>query len=278
MANKFLLYLLVLALCKRALLTEEDNKIEVEEDETISMDDIKKELLNEENLKNFGGAINNFIQSDGGKQIGNMIMSGLKDGGGNVIMNQLMQGVGNLMQQQTGVGEPKRGDTGGQPALSPELLSNLVTLMMQAKGGEGGFDMGAIFQLLTSLSSPDSPISYMNLVPNIVNMLAGSFSGPEAEKREAKHAEHAGMFPPIIEKLHVFLDHFVNSEMGAALMESTGANKALKMFADERGNFSYPKFVEMFENHSFRKHWISMATKKIATFVSYFADPYTQKK
>ncbi|KRT79775.1 hypothetical protein AMK59_6652 [Oryctes borbonicus] len=290
MISKPLTYFFILALCKEALFSDEDNRIEAEVDSDdadggLTVDDLKNELLNEENLKNLGGAISNFMQSDGGKQIGSMIMNGLKDGGGNVIMNQLLQGVGNLMQQQTSVGDAKRGDSGslgaGMGGLSPELMGSLLNMMMQAKSGDpsgGGVDFNSIMQMLMSFNAQDSPMGYMNLIPTIMQMMTNSFTGPEAQKRELKHAEHTGMFPPIIEKLHIFVDHFVNSEMGAALMESTGASKALKMFSDERGNFSYPKFVEMFENHSFRKHWISIATKRVANFVSYFADPYTQKK
>lgn len=289
MASKLFLHFLILILCNKALSSEDDNSIDVEDDfndHTLSVDDLKNEILNEDNLQNLGGVLSNFMQSDGGKQIGNMIMNGLQNGGSNVVMGQLLQGLGGIMQQQSQSESPegessRRGEVGDQPGLSPELLGNLLSLFAQTKSSgdssNSGIDLGSIVQLFLQFGGQDSS-GYMSLIPNILNIVQQSFTGPEAQKREAKHEEHRGVFPPIVEKLHVFVDHFVNSEMGSALMESTGVNRALKIFADEQGNFSYAKFVEMFENHSFRKHWLEMATKRVANFVSYFADPYTQKK
>lgn len=279
--RKLFLGILFLAICKKASFSDEENMVEVEsEDSFPAMNEIKNELLNEENLKNIGGVINNFMQSEGGKQLGDILVNTLKDSGGSALVGQLLQGATNMLlqQQQTGVGDPTSRDSNGQGAgLNPELMGNLLNMLIQSNAA-GGIDIGSIMQMVMNLAGQNSAGGYMNMMSNVLTMVGNSFMGPEAEKRAAKHAEHAGLFPPLVEKLHLYIDHFVHSEMGAAFFENTGANKALKVFADENGNFSYPKFVELIENHSFRKHWISMMTKKVATVISYFADPLTQKK
>ncbi|KAI4460564.1 hypothetical protein MML48_5g00009996 [Holotrichia oblita] len=172
-------------------------------DHTLSVDQLKNEILNEDNLKHLGGALSSFMQSDGGKQIGNMIMNGLKNGGSNIIMNQVLQGLGDIMQNQPqqplSASGPKRSESASQQGLNPELIGNLLNLMLQAKSGDGsgggGIDLAPILQLLVQFNGQDSSAGYLNLIPNVLNILAQSFTGPEAEKRELQHQEHAGVFP-----------------------------------------------------------------------------------
>ncbi|KAI4460572.1 hypothetical protein MML48_5g00021443 [Holotrichia oblita] len=133
-------------------------------DHTLSVDQLKNEILNEDNLKHLGGALSSFMQSDGGKQIGNMIMNGLKNGGSNIIMNQVLQGLGDIMQNQPqqplSASGPKRSESASQQGLNPELIGNLLNLMLQAKSGDGsgggGIDLAPILQLLVQFNGQDS--------------------------------------------------------------------------------------------------------------------------
>ncbi|KAK9892900.1 hypothetical protein WA026_022579 [Henosepilachna vigintioctopunctata] len=109
----------------------------------------------------------------------------------------------------------------------------------------------------------------MPLVMDFVN----SLYGPQAKEREKRHAGHSWLFPPVIEKLHLLADHFLSSDFGRKIMEMVGAEKIVKIFSDETGKFSYDKFVELMENHSFRRHWIHMLVLRMGKFLEQYSDP-----
>jgi len=46
---------------------------------------------------------------------------------------------------------------------------------------------------------------------------------------------------------------------------------------DEKGRFSYKKFGEMMENHSYRRQWIRIVTDRAAAFLHYASDPKVYK-
>lgn len=62
------------------------------------------------------------------------------------------------------------------------------------------------------------------------------------------------------------------------MFNTFGAERWVKVFADENGKFTYKRFIDMMENHSFRKHWIEMITDKLAGILSVVSDPTMQKK
>lgn len=129
-------------------------------------------------------------------------------------------------------------------------------------------------------SIQNTGLSFMDMVEyaNMFTQTMESFVGPSAIEREKQHAGHAWMLPPLVEKLHVMFDHFMHSELGKTIINRFGAEKFVQVFKDETGRYSYRKFVDMLENHSFRRHWIHMFTSRILDYIAYFADPYTQKK
>nr|XP_022902456.1 uncharacterized protein LOC111415147 [Onthophagus taurus] len=129
---------------------------------------------------------------------------------------------------------------------------------------------------LVDVFSSNGPEIFQNLPDLMDNIKA--FFGIEAQAREEAHKDHKSFLPPVLEKLHVFFDHFMHSPFGKNLWVKFEGDKYMKLFSDEQtGNFSYSKFVEMVENHSFRKHWLTMVTKKVSELLSYFADPYRQQ-
>ncbi|CAG9821983.1 unnamed protein product [Phaedon cochleariae] len=118
--------------------------------------------------------------------------------------------------------------------------------------------------------------NFMSYLPMIMQLI-NSFTGPEAESRAKSHESHSWLLPPFLEKLHVVFDHFINSDIGKQIIAALGAEKTFKVFLDEQGKFSYQKFGEMMENHSFRRHWIRLLTDRIAGFLVYVSHPTVYK-
>lgn len=148
------------------------------------------------------------------------------------------------------------------PSKSSDIdLSGLFASFSSLLNNQGGGDM----------------IKLLDYAPMLLSTI-NSFIGPEAQGRAEQHQNHAWLMPPVLEKLHLMFDHFINSELGRAFIERLGAEKYAKMFMDENGNFQYEKFIELLENQSFRRHWIKMLTTKISEFLVYLADPKTHKK
>lgn len=112
----------------------------------------------------------------------------------------------------------------------------------------------------------------MQYIPMILQTI-NSFTGSDAEQREKSHSDHSWKLPPFLEKLHLGFDHFMNSEMGKYLIEILGAEKSLKVFQNEKGEFDYQKFGEMMENRSFRRHWIKLVTERMVNSLKYISQP-----
>ena len=275
--NFFTLLLVTFTLIEVRTQNVKSNEVE---DDSNPFADIAKTLLKEQNVESIGGLVNTFIHSDGGKQIGDML-AGAMSGNGNTnvaVLGQILQGLSNVVSP-----EGKEDDTARKGDFDPNLIGTVLSLLVANKEtprqtqDEGGFDVASLMSTVAGMFTQHGPESFVDYLPTILSTLS-SFVGPEAQNREQGHADHAFAMPPILEKLHVMFDHFMHSDFGISLMEKIGAEKVVKIFSDETGRFSYPKFVELLENRSFRKHWIKMLTQRVAEFVSYFADPYTQKK
>lgn len=112
----------------------------------------------------------------------------------------------------------------------------------------------------------------MQFLPMILQSIS-SFNGPVAEEREKSHSDHSWKLPPFLEKLHLGFDHLMNSEMGKYVIEVLGAEKSLKIFQNEKGEFDYQKFAEMMENRSFRRHWIKLVTERLINSLKYISQP-----
>ncbi|XP_028127925.1 uncharacterized protein LOC114324318 isoform X2 [Diabrotica virgifera virgifera] len=118
--------------------------------------------------------------------------------------------------------------------------------------------------------------NFLSLLPTILQTM-NAFVGPEARSREKSHAGHSSLMPPFLEKLHLMFDHFIHSEMGKNTIAALGAEKSFKVFLDDKGRFSYKKFGELMENHSYRRQWIRILTDRIAEFLQYASDPKVYK-
>ncbi|CAH2014724.1 unnamed protein product [Acanthoscelides obtectus] len=168
---------------------------------------------------------------------------------GGIDAGALLQGMAALMGN--------KGSQGGQggglnmdmissvlQALAPQEETNRVKKKRRTaedtKGNEidlENLNMGDVAKVASKLMGKGTS-SLMSYVPMIMQALQ-SFSGPEAAAREEQHASHSSMMPPFLEKLHVYFDHFMHTELGKKIISMLGAEKAFKAFADENGRFDY---------------------------------------
>lgn len=257
-----LIKILTIALSLSAVYTEESNndfKNNINE-----YADMASSFLSNQGAENIGGILSNLAQSDQGKQIGDMLM-GM---GENKNANQILQSLGSLMQNS--------GSGGG---FDPSIMASVLGALGDGNQGGGGENPMQLLSMLGGMlgGAQDGGAGLMGMIPTLLSTIS-SFSGDEAQKRVSDHSGHAWFLPPVIEKLHIALDHFLNSELGISLMKTLGTEKFMKVFSDSNGKFSIEKIAELLENHSFRKHWIELVTRRIAGLISYFTDPSTQKR
>nr|CAI5825182.1 unnamed protein product [Callosobruchus analis] len=231
---------------------------------------------------------------------------------GGIDAGAILQGLGALMGNNKGGGRGNQNEGGIDPGA---LLQGMAALMGNrgGQGGQGGLNLEMISSVLQAFAPQDesetkkkrhisedtkgNEIDVDNLNLSDMGKIAGkllgkgsstlmsylpmimqalqSFSGPEADAREKQHESHSSMMPPFLEKMHVYFDHFLHTDMGKNIIAMLGAEKAFKAFADENGRFDYKKFGELMENHSFRKHWISTVTDRVADLAHTYLDPRT---
>lgn len=230
--------------------------------------ELASSFLKEQNAESIGGLLSNLVQSDGGKQLSDMLMNM----GNNNNANQILQGIGSIISQ----------GSGSKGGFDPEMIGNVLNVLSsldtgsKKKKNEDGD--GDLLSLLGTIMGQEGGLNnVMSFLPMLLSTVE-SFTGDDAQKRVADHSGHEWLLPPVIEKIHLAYDHFINSELGKSITKSIATQKFVKVFADADGYFSFEKFVELLENHSFRKHWIEQVTRRIALGISYFADPKTQKK
>lgn len=280
--------LVILLLVTQSLANTSNNEIEVDEENSNPFMEVASNILKEQGAQNIGSLLNNFMASGGAKQVSD-VLSNLANGDNG---GQLLQTVGSLLGGLQN-GNNRDGDGGGG-GLDPAVIGGVLNLLSnmqqnnkpsikkQRKDEDTGLDLGDIMNLAsTFLGSQNSRSSssegLLELLP-IVMKTVSAFIGPEADKRAASHADHSWMLPPVVEKFHLLFDNFLHSEMGQMFINTIGAEKAFKVFSDENGRFNYEKFGEMLENHSFRRHWISMVTTRLIEFLTVVSEPKVQKR
>ncbi|XP_072398895.1 uncharacterized protein [Diabrotica undecimpunctata] len=191
-------------------------------------------------------------------------LDGLKDGGkgkenqdGSTDLLKSLGAIGSLL----GTKKVRKGDPKAEPDFNLNDILSLAGSFLGQSGQKDGKKGGS---------------NFLSLLPTILQTM-NAFVGPEARSREKSHAGHASLMPPFLEKLHVLFDHFIHSEMGKSTIAALGAEKSFKVFLDDKGRFSYKKFGELMENHSYRRQWIRILTDRIAEFLQYASDPSVYK-
>lgn len=214
-----------------------------------------------------GNILNHFIQQDGGKTVESLLMGAAQNPD---VTGQIISGIGSMLNQKT-----------GGAALNPSILGNMLSMMGNTAGGEreekhkkkdSELGIGSVLYSLSSLLQDQGENPF-----NLAMDSFASFFGPEAQEREYSHASHAFLLPPLLEKLHLYIDHFKHTELYNAIWRVTGGDKVFNMFAID-GKFNFDKFFSRLENRAFRRHWINLVTKKITDFIAVITDPERHKK
>lgn len=147
--------------------------------------------------------------------------AGGNSGGGfdpSIITNviEMFTAGGDTNDIESGDGKRSKRSSGGQEGIGLETILNIASAFM---GNANSVD---------SQSNGNNAEGLMSLLPMVVQAV-NSFSGPEGEKIQAKHKEHAWVLPPLLERIHVIWDHFSNSELAEALWQKSGINTIFKV-------------------------------------------------
>lgn len=271
-----------------------DNEIHVEnsKEDVNPFAEVASAFMQGDHGGDLGGMLNNFIQADGGKTIGNMLMGAVSQN--EDATSQILSGIGSMLSNN---------DAGA--ALNPSLIGNMISMMAAAGGDQSKHGssndamtstiMSLVGNFLTNQNQQQQQSGDQLDFGSIINFLstfmknsgenpaelllsfANSFLGPEARVRESEHAAHAYMLPPLLEKAHIYFDHFKHTELYNALWRVTGAEKFFNMYATD-GKFNFAKFFERLENQSFRKHWLMVVTRKLTDIIAVVTDSKRYKK
>lgn len=154
--------------------------------------------------------------------IGSLISANSNANGGNgfdpsIISNviEMFASGGDSNELDSGDRKRSKRSNSGQEGIGLETILNIASAFM---GNANNVDS----------QSNGNNEGLMSLLPMIVQAV-NSFSGPEGEKIQAKHKEHAWVLPPFLERIHVIWDHFSNSELAEALWQKSGINTIFKV-------------------------------------------------
>lgn len=198
-----------------------------------------QETLANQNGGNGGGiggiasVIGSFMQPEG------------KSNGGGIGAAQILSGIGSLIS-----------NSNGGNGFDPSMIGNVIEMFTAGAGGGGasnsrqqrsiddnevqpqeGLGLDTILNVVSAFVNTNKNQAgrnkpqdegFMSLLPMVMQAV-NSFSGPEGEKTQAKHKEHAWVLPPFLEKIHVIWDHFSNSELAEALWKKSGVYSIFKV-------------------------------------------------
>ncbi|XP_053619664.1 uncharacterized protein LOC128680492 [Plodia interpunctella] len=219
-------------------------------------------------LDAIGSVLSNLMQQkDTMNNLGAMLgqnLAGKNQGGG----SDLLSGLGSLLGGQDG-------------KMDPTMMINMVSMFAQMGKNEqtnrqkrdtnNDFNLEGLMNLASGFIGGKSN-GAENILPLIMNGLS-SLTDSESQKRAEDHKDHADFLPPFLEKVHLYWDLFINSELGKTVWEKSGLRKAMKAFIGPDGKVSFELMLSNFENHSFRRHWIKAAAKYLTDTVVSVAKP-----
>ncbi|XP_050304331.1 uncharacterized protein LOC126741905 isoform X2 [Anthonomus grandis grandis] len=150
----------------------------------------------------------------------------------------------------------------------------------QKKTQEDSLDLDSLMNIASTFlgqtnDSGKEKASFMDYLPMIMNTL-NAFTGNEAKERADSHSSHTWAMPPVLERIHIYFDNFMSSDMGKQLLGYLKEQQAFKQFLDKNGNFDYEKFESLIENHSFRRYWIRQLTIKLVDLLKLMSDKKIQ--
>ncbi|KOB67192.1 Uncharacterized protein OBRU01_20163 [Operophtera brumata] len=211
--------------------------------------------------------------SNGMAALGSIVGSLMQGGGGNNA-GDVLSSLGSLLGNGGGSGEPK---------IDPALIGSMISMFAQNMAStetprekreskppaKNDFDFGAILNMASGFMGSKDAASFLPVIMNAVSSLSKTETGKLADE----HKDHASFLPPFLEKLHLYWDLFINSDLGRTVWEKSGLKKGMKAFTGPDGKISFEMMFKNFENQSFRRHWIKVAAKYMTDFAVHFAKP-----
>lgn len=171
---------------------------------------------------------------------------------------------------------------GGQDGkIDPAMIGSMISMfaqMNQPKSEQrqkrqtkkdNDFDLEGMLNMASGLLGNKNVASMLPTIMSTIN----SLSNPDSKQLADGHKDHANFLPPFLEKIHLYWDLFINSELGKTIWEKSGMKRALKSFTGPDGSLSFELMMKNFENHSFRRHWIKAAAKYLTDIVMHVAKP-----
>lgn len=186
-----------------------------------------------------------------------LISSFVQNGNGNGKSSgaaQILSGIGALLANSGG----NAGNGGG--GFDPSIIGNVIEMFTSnsdsddnAARGQGAADtrgksnnqgvnwdailqVASVFMDMQQAASPPSAHQQkqkrstneqdnglLSLLPMVMQAVS-SFTGPEGQRTQEKHKNHAWALPPFLEQVHVLWDHFSNSDLADALYKKSGAH------------------------------------------------------
>ncbi|CAG4964289.1 unnamed protein product [Parnassius apollo] len=211
-----------------------------------------------------GNIVGTLMQGDNAKNLGALF--GQSDGAN---PGDILSGIGSLLGGQDG-------------KIDPALVGSMISMFAQQIGNdqpkpvrqkrqsqEGDMNLDSILNLASGFLGNKHAAGILPMVMNTLNSLTAT----EANKRAESHKDHASFLPPFLEKVHLYWDLFINSELGKTIWEKSGLKRTMKAFTAPDGSISFELMLKNFENHSFRRHWIKVAAKYLTDMVVHVAKP-----
>lgn len=189
--------------------------------------------------------------------VASLIGSFMQNGNGNGKSSgaaQILSGIGTLLANSGSNG-------GGSGGFDPSIIGNVIEMFTSnsdsddntqnsrnnaadsrrsnSQGGgvnwEAMLQMATVFMDMQQAASPSSQQKQkrsttdeqdnglLSLLPMVMQAVS-SFTGPEGQRTQEKHKNHAWALPPFLEQVHVLWDHFSNSDLADALYKKSGAH------------------------------------------------------
>lgn len=188
--------------------------------------------------------------------VASLIGSFMQNGNGNGKSNgaaQILSGIGTLLANSGG------NSGGGGGGFDPSIIGNVIEMFTSNSDSEdsppargaadtrrsnnqgSGVNWDAILQVATvfmdmqqaasppqqkqkrSTNEQQQDNGLLSLLPMVMQAVS-SFTGPEGQRTQEKHKNHAWALPPFLEQVHVLWDHFSNSDLADALYKKSGAH------------------------------------------------------
>ncbi|XP_032523401.2 uncharacterized protein LOC116774764 [Danaus plexippus] len=216
---------------------------------------------NMDGLAAIGNIVGSLMQGDNAKNLGSLF--GQENGGAGDVLS----GLGSLFGGQDG-------------KIDPAVIGSVVSMFASQMGSnqnqrrkrESDTNDINLDSILSMASGFLGNKNAAGMLPLVMNALS-SFSEDETSKRADSHKDHASFLPPFLEKAHLYWDIFINSELGKAVWEKSGFQRAMKSFMGPDGKVSFELMFKNFENHSFRRHWIKAVAKYLTGMVVHVSKP-----